>query len=603
MSLQSALINGLSGMAASSSRITTASNNIVNAGVEGYTSKQSRLETVVLGGVGSGVRATPPERVVDESKIHLLKESTSTVAALTVKVDAYSTLEHYLGGISSDRSLSGMLGKFQNAVSELSKAPANAGRRNDVVASAQELCTALKTLGTSIQDRRSFYDRSISESMTIINDKLKEIEKLNSDITSNKALGQAYADLEDQRDKAIRAVAEQMNISTRKEETGAVFISTRTGRALVTGAAKKLSFSPTMGIDAGIAYPSQIGPIALDGSDITTEISGGKIAAYIEQRDSILPKLQQDLDTLTTTLRETVNEIHNEGSGYPPAKTLTGQRTFSDPTTANSFQGTGTVRIAVIDTTTNTYVEARDLDLTSVTTPEAVRVALDSMTNVTATWSEGTSGKLILDGTNTNYGIAIVSTTTPPASVRLPSTATQGFSHYFGLNDFLITPGHVAEDGGNIAGMTNLMTIRSDIAAAGTLVSTGKIDASLSISPLPTTTALYEGDRSVMKTLFEKMNTKVSFAASGNFTARSDILREYANEIISFTARQSSQTKTRLTSEHEIQGRLKESIGAVSGVNIQEQVIGLISEQRLYQTSVAVIKATREMFNQLTEIV
>jgi len=597
-SLQSVLVNGLSGMTASQARITTSSNNIVNANVEGYTNKVSKLETVVLGGIGAGVRATMPIRIVDESKINLLKESTSTVAWLSVKADSYFNLEHALGGIDSQTSLSGMLGKFQNAIAELSKAPSNAGRRNDLLSTAQELCTSLKTIGSALQERRSYYDRSISESVALVNDKLKEIEKLNSDITLNKALGQAYGDLEDQRDRAIRAVSEHMNISTFKTETEAIFISTKTGRALVTGAAKNLSFNPTMGIDAGATYPSVIGPITIDGIDITTEISTGKIAAFVEQRDSILPKLQLDLDTLTVNLRDTVNQIHNQGCGFPPAKTLTGQRAFMTPSTPGSFTGTGTIRIAVIDNTTNTYIEALDLDLTTVTTPEGVRAAIDAMANVSATWS---NNKLKLDAINANYGIALVSTTTPAASVQLPSTATQGFSHYFGLNDLFITPDKVAEDGNSIAGITRLISVRSDILATPSLISSGKIDGSLSVQPLPTTSALYEGDRSVMQLLFDKMNEKVSFAASGNFSVRSDTLKDFANEIISFTALQANQTKTRLTTENEIQDRLKESIGAISGVNVQEQVTGMIAEQRLYQTSVAVIKASREMFDQLME--
>lgn len=596
--LQSALVNGLSGMTASQARITTTSNNIVNANVEGYTNKVSKLETVVMGGIGAGVRATTPTRVVDESKINLLKESTSTVAGLSVKEDSYFNLEHALGGMDSQRSLSGMLGKFQNAVAELSKAPSNAGRRNDLLATAQELCTSLRTTGSALQERRSYYDRSISESIAIVNDKLKEIEKLNSDITLNKALGQAYGDLEDQRDKAVRAISEHMNISTFKTETGAVFISTKTGRALVTGAAKSLSFTPTMGIDAGATYPSVIGPITIDGVDITTEISTGKIAAFVEQRDSILPKLQLDLDTLTVNIRDSVNDIHNRGCGFPPAKTLTGQRTFSTPTTPNSFTGTGTIRIAVINTATNTYVEALDFDLTTVTTPEDVRAAIDAMANVSATWS---NNKLKLDATNATYGLALVSTTTPAASVQLPSTAIQGFSQYFGLNDFFITPDKVAEDGNSIAGITRLINVRSDILTTPSLISNGKIDASLPVFPLPTTPALYEGDRSVMQLLFDGMNAKVSFAASGNFSVRSDTLKDFANEIISFTALQANQTKTRLNTENEIQDRLKESIGAISGVNVQEQVTGMIAEQRLYQTSVAVIKASREMFDQLME--
>ena len=48
-------------------------------------------------------------------------------------------------------------------------------------------------------------------------------------------------------------------------------------------------------------------------------------------RDDILPNLQSQIDELAVQLRDSVNEIHNQGTPFPGSQSMTGTRIFIEP--------------------------------------------------------------------------------------------------------------------------------------------------------------------------------------------------------------------------------------------------------------------------------
>lgn len=65
-------------------------------------------------------------------------------------------------------------------------------------------------------------------------------------------------------------------------------------------------------------YPADFSSIDLDGVDLTTSLRGGKLAAYVELRDTIYAGEQEKLNQFATVLQNEVNGVLNFGASVPP---------------------------------------------------------------------------------------------------------------------------------------------------------------------------------------------------------------------------------------------------------------------------------------------
>ena len=108
----------------------------------------------------------------------------------------------------------------------------------------------------------------------------------------------------------------------------------------------------------------------MNGVDITSQITSGKIGALITLRDQTLPAAQSQLDELAQQLNSSLNAVSNQGTSVPPPTSLTGTATVSSTTIV--ARATGTVRIAVADKSGN-LVSYQDLDLSAYSTVGASR--------------------------------------------------------------------------------------------------------------------------------------------------------------------------------------------------------------------------------------
>src|SRR3546814_11673143 len=66
-------------------------------------------------------------------------------------------------------------------------------------------------------------------------------------------------------------------------------------------------------------YPGNISGITINGTatDITADITTGKLGAPIQMRDEQLPAMSGQLDQLADQLRDQVNRVHNRGANQP----------------------------------------------------------------------------------------------------------------------------------------------------------------------------------------------------------------------------------------------------------------------------------------------
>ena len=587
MSLDIARSIAFSGLSATQVQISVASANISNADTKGYTEKSANQATSVTAGVGTGVTVTGITSTVDKLLLKSLISATSDLGSADTTNSYLTELEQLYGSTSSTSSsttgtsLANTLTSFESALSSLASTPGSASLQANALSALDDVAAQLRETSSNIQKLRSNADQDISSSVSDINTDLQQISDLNAQIKQESAAGQSTADLEDQRNTALQDVASMMNVSYFTASNGDLQVYTSSGQALVDSSAHPLSYTTAASVTSATTYStgssSGFSGITVNGVDITSQITSGKVSALITLRDQTLPAAQSQLDQLAQQLTSSLNAVSNEGTSVPPPTSLTGTATVSSST---ALSATGTVRLAVTDTSGN-LVSYQDLDLSSYSTVGDLVTAVNGISGLSA--SIDSSGHLSITATGSSTGVAINEMTSSVGS------SSEGFSDYFGLNDLVTGTG--ASD----------IAVRSDLLAGTAALPTATLDSS---STLTTgNSVLSSGSATVVNALYDKLTGSTSFAAAGGLSTTTGSFADYAGSIVSSVATKSSQASSTYTAKETAQSTYASSLSSESGVNLDEESARLSSLQNKYTAASELIQIINTMFSSLVTAV
>lgn len=571
-----------SGLSATQVQISVASANISNADTKGYTEKTANQSSSVTSGVGTGVTISGITSAVDKLLLKSLVGANSDLGAADTNNSYLTELQQLYGSTSSSgssttgTSLANTIAAFESALSSLASTPSSASLQSNAVSALAAVTNQLQQTSSGIQKLRSNADQDIASSVTDINSDLQQISDLNKQIKQEAAAGQPTADLEDQRNSALQDVASQMNVSYFTTSSGDLQIYTGSGQALVDSTAHPLSYTAAPSVTASTTYTagsatSGFSGITVNGVDITSQISSGKVSALITLRDQTLPAAQSQLDELAQQLASSVNAVSNQGSSVPPPTSLTGTATVSNST---SFAGTGTVRIAVADKSGN-LVSYQDIDLSAYSTVGALAAKINTISGVST--SVDANGHLSISATGSGNGIAINQMTS--------SVGGEGFSQYFGLND-LITGTSASNIG-----------VRSDILSGTAALPTATLDASSTLTV--GNSVLSSGSATVVNALSSALTGSTNFAMAGGLGATTGSFTDYAAAIVASVAGKASQASATYTSKQTAQSTYASSLSSQSGVNIDQESANLSALQNKYAAASQIITTINSMFSAL----
>ncbi|WP_298362789.1 flagellar hook-associated protein FlgK [uncultured Bradyrhizobium sp.] len=571
-----------SGLSATQVQISVASANISNADTKGYTEKTANQSSSVTSGVGTGVTISGITSAVDKLLLKSLVGANSDLGAADTNNNYLTELQQLYGSTSSSgssttgTSLANTIAAFESALSSLASTPSSASLQSNAVSALAAVTNQLQQTSSGIQKLRSNADQDIASSVTDINSDLQQISDLNKQIKQEAAAGQPTADLEDQRNSALQDLASQMNVSYFTTSSGDLQVYTGSGQALVDSTAHPLSYTAAPSVTASTTYTagsatSGFSGITVNGVDITSQVSSGKVSALIALRDQTLPAAQSQLDQLAQQLASSVNAVSNQGTSVPPPTSLTGTATVSNST---SFAGTGTVRIAVADKSGN-LVSYQDIDLSAYSTVGALAAKINTISGVSA--SVDANGHLSISATGSGNGIAINQMTS--------SVGGEGFSQYFGLND-LIT----GTSASNIA-------VRADIPSGTATLPTATLDASSTLTV--GNSVLSSGSATVVNALSSALTGSTNFAMAGGLGATTGSFTDYAAAIVASVAGKASQASATYTSKQTAQSTYASSLSSQSGVNIDQESANLSALQNKYAAASQIITTINSMFSAL----
>jgi flagellar hook-associated protein 1 len=567
MSLSLSLSNALSGLQAAQANLTLISANIANSQTPGYSRQTLPTTTQVLGAQGNGsVLTGVPQRVSDQVLNANLRTQDSITSAASTLDSYFQRVQDLFGNVSGATALTDMLGQFSSALQTLATTPEDPVAQANAVNAGQALTTQLNSMSTGVQTLRTNADTDIGTAVTTVNRLLGNIATYNNEIVRAQALGQSTASIADQRDLAMRQLAQQMDIRSFTRADGTVVVMSAGGKTLVDNAAETVSFTPAGTTTAA----GPVSKITINGIDITGEIHGGTIGALLQMRDKELPALTAELNQFTNQLFSTAQVAQSTQSVTVGGAAAAGD-TFKVTIDGQVFTTAATAGGTVTD----------------------IVNAINGQLGATTFSASARAGSILISDSAGNPLTASI--------VQTAGTGTATFSPTAPANALPTTDSGTS---GTAPGDANHFFAAVNTATGADNAATITVNPSLLSNPSLLNGVAGVPSQTIAAALADAiaMGTP-SFAAAGNFTgATTGTLASYAGQILGQNATVASAATADAKFQTGIQNDVSTRALGVSGVNMDEELGNLQVFQNAYAASARVITAVDAMFTALFAI-
>jgi flagellar hook-associated protein 1 len=283
--------------------------NIANVNTAGYTRRSVVFAEVPpldpwSAGGGVNVQALVAARApLLEARLRFEQPASSREGAIA---DHLAVIEASLG--QPGGSLDAALARFYNTYAALAQSPTSPTARQQVISEGQTLSRAFNDLATDFSNAQMNADRELRDTVSQVNALSRQIADINAGIAS--AGLENTEGLLDQQSLALASLSELVDVTVTHNDDGTVDVSVGSGRSLVVG-------PDTFALTATSTPPQGFAQIISDGAavptDVTTEITGGKIAGLLQVRDVLVPQYITQLDQLAYGVATDVNSLATTG--------------------------------------------------------------------------------------------------------------------------------------------------------------------------------------------------------------------------------------------------------------------------------------------------
>lgn len=311
---------GRSGLNASKKSLEVTGHNLANVNTEGYSRQQvlQSTSTPILNQgytQGTGVSVNGVRRYNDEFVDKRLNTAISSNHFYQARADQLGQVESIFNEMDSE-GLNQLLNKFFNSFRELANQPENETIRSVVRDTANLVVSDFKRIRGTLDQQSTNIDRKIETSVAEVNQILHHIADLNGKITNLEVSNAETGDLRDQRDLAVRNLAEFFDVHTYVDERNRFIINAQGIGTLVTGlhvqdlatvsSSKELSSNGMNGsVDIVLKdRPSQ---------KITDLFKNGTLSSLVKVRNADIQKLQKETDEIAYQFVTAVNTVHRQG--------------------------------------------------------------------------------------------------------------------------------------------------------------------------------------------------------------------------------------------------------------------------------------------------
>jgi len=314
---------GARAMTANQVGVEVTGQNLANANNPAYTRQRVVLQTTTptpsnIGMEGTGVEATSIQQVSDQllnSQIQseasvggYWNSQQSALQNAQTQLDEFLNLNSTSGSSSSSGTATGLssqLNNLFNAFQSLATSPTDSSTRVDLANSAQSLAQSFNQASQNLSALSSQLNSSVTSGVASANQLLSQIASLNSQIAKATATGGTANDLMDSREQDLENLSQLVNLQTSANPDNTITVSIG-GQQLVSGGNLTDTLATYTNASGNLLVQTATGAQPLT-------LSGGSIQGTIDARDGSLATLQNNLDTMASSLITQVNGIYQNG--------------------------------------------------------------------------------------------------------------------------------------------------------------------------------------------------------------------------------------------------------------------------------------------------
>lgn len=349
MSISSLLITARDTLLSNQMAIDITGSNVANVDTPGYTRQKAVMQST--GGVNAGAANTQLSVTVDgidriydryiESQLGEQRQNSGYSDTLLQGLNNIQLiLDDTQGGGLNDE-----LNKFWSAWQTLSSNPDGIVERSALVSTAQDLCGTVNSYKSNLDSVNTDMTRNISDTVSQINDKIKDIAELNAQIVGMAGSKGEKNALLDAQAQALKDLRSMVNVSSIDNPDGSINVYLSNGDPLVQGI-ESHALSASLGANGQSEVYSDNVTHAL--VPVNSCLASGKLGAYIELQDNTIPAYVDQLNEVASTLATSVNTLHRTGFDADKNTGLNFFTIDADPTKAAA---TISVNVAIVANT------------------------------------------------------------------------------------------------------------------------------------------------------------------------------------------------------------------------------------------------------------
>jgi flagellar hook-associated protein 1 len=622
MSLSSALATAIAGLHTNQAALSIVSSNIANAQTPGYVSRT--LTQIEVAGSnsdsGASVRTAGVNRQLDLYLQTQLRTETSAGAYADQLSNVLAQLQSVYGNPGGAGTLETAYNNFTSALQALSANSGAQSARSLALSTAQSLTLQLNTATQGVQALRSNAEQDIAASVVRANNAITQIAKLNSQLQSLQPGDNTGATLEDQRDAAIKDLAQLMDIRVVTDNANVATVYTTSGLQLVGIQASQLSFSSQGTLNASSLWNSNpalstAGSLTLtlgNGSNVdliaTNSVGSGRLGADLKLRDTVLVQAQTQLDQLAATLASSLSDQTTAG-----ALVTSGSQAGFDLDLSNVLPG-NTINLTYTDAATNT---PHQITIVRVDDPTAL-----PLPNTAASPND----KVI--GVNFTGGIAsiVAQITAAVGNTNLQFSNPAGTTLRVLDNGSAAVSVNAASTTTTVSGLTNgnpQMPVFTDgstlytgvITGRGTQLTgfAGRISVNSALASDPSRFVIYNtsplttaGDTTRSDYLYTQLTSGLfTYSPQTGLGSRTSPLKgtlpNYLQQFLNLQANAADSAQQVAQGQDVVVNTLQQKFNATSGVNIDAEMANLIALQNIYGANAHVMAVAQTMMQTLMQ--
>ncbi|MCB0746233.1 MAG: flagellar hook-associated protein FlgK [Ignavibacteriae bacterium] len=212
----------------------------------------------------------------------------------------------------SEYGLSNLMTSFFNSWDELAVDPLSSALRTDVIHSAQTLSEKIGSIHKGMNQTKIDIEKDAENVVSIINNTVEQIHLVNKQLYEASTVGHYANDLLDKRDALLEDLSKYASINVHIDENNVANVSI--GGMFATDGLHHIKFD-IMKNSNGLSLTNE-------DHSASASLVGGELNGLLEVYNNEIPDQLAQLETLTITLMDNVNAIHEKGySITDPART------------------------------------------------------------------------------------------------------------------------------------------------------------------------------------------------------------------------------------------------------------------------------------------